>query len=99
MRWRPREFAVSAHPITNFGGNVRFTPRHVYAPTTEGEVLAILDRHAGGKVRVGGALHSWSPAVVSDDVFVDLRHFDRVEVRRDADGTVWATVGGGCRIE
>ena len=22
-------------PITNFGGNIRFTPRHRYAPTTE----------------------------------------------------------------
>jgi FAD/FMN-containing dehydrogenase len=86
-------------PITNFGGNVQFTPRHVYAPRTEDEVLAILDRHANGKVRVGGALHSWSPAVVSDDAFVDMRHFDTVEVAQDKDGTVWATVGGGCRMK
>src|SRR5437899_10603740 len=85
--------------VTNFGGNVRFAPRYVYAPTTEAEVLAILDRHARGKVRVGGALHSWSPAVVSDDAFVDLRHFDAVSVERGKDGEVWATVGGGCRIK
>jgi FAD/FMN-containing dehydrogenase len=85
--------------ITNFGGNVRFAPRHVYTPATEAEVLAILDRHARGKVRVGGALHSWSPAVVSDDAFIDLRHFDGVEIRREANGEVWATVGGGCRIK
>ena len=85
--------------IVNFGGNVRFKPREVYAPATEADVLAILDRHAHGKVRVVGALHSWSPAVVCDDALVDLRHFDRVEVQHDADGAVWATVGGGCLIK
>ena len=66
-------------PITNFGGNIRFTPRHRYAPTTEAEVLKLLDRHADGRVRVAGALHSWSPAVVTDDALIDLRHFDRNE--------------------
>jgi FAD/FMN-containing dehydrogenase len=86
-------------PVSNFGGNVRFTPRHVYAPATEEEVLAILDRHAGGKVRVVGALHSWSPVVVSEDVLVDLRRFKRVDVERGAAGEVWANVGGGCRIK
>jgi FAD/FMN-containing dehydrogenase len=85
--------------IVNFGGNLRFTPRHFYAPATEAEVLDILNRHAQGKVRVIGALHSWSPAVVCADAIVDLRHFDSVTVERDADGNVWATVGGGCRIK
>lgn len=88
-----------ASPVTNFGGNVRFSPRHTYTPRTETEVLAILDRHARGQVRVGGALHSWSPVVVSDDALIDLRHFNAVEVKHDPDGTVWATVGGGCRIK
>ena len=85
--------------ITNFGGNVRFTPQHVYAPTTEAEVLAILDVHANGHVRVGGALHSWNPGIASDDAFIDLRHFDTVTVERTPDGAAWATVGGGCRIK
>jgi FAD/FMN-containing dehydrogenase len=85
--------------IINFGGNVHFKPRHLYAPTTEEEVLAILDRHAHGKVRVVGALHSWSPAALCDDALVDLRYLDSVEIERDADGTVWANVGGGCRIK
>lgn len=85
--------------IVNFGGNVRFTPRHLYAPRTEAEILAILDRHAHGKIRVVGALHSWSPAVVSEDALVDLRHLDRVEVQHGAAGEVWVTAGGGCRIK
>jgi FAD/FMN-containing dehydrogenase len=83
---------------TTFGGDVRFSPRHAYAPRTEAEVLAILDRHARGHVRVGGALHSWNPGVASDDAYIDLRHFDSVAVERTAGG-VWATVGGGCRIK
>jgi FAD/FMN-containing dehydrogenase len=80
--------------ITNFGGNIRFAPHHFYAPATEAEVLAILDRHAAGKIRVVGARHSWSPAIVSDDALVDLRHFDGVAVNGDS-----ITVGGGCRIK
>jgi hypothetical protein len=85
--------------ITNFGGNVQFTPRYFYTPKTEQEVLEILDRHANGKVRVVGALHSWSPAAVSADVLVDLRHLDAVSVERESDGAMCATVGGGCRIK
>src|SRR5947209_14768135 len=88
-----------ARPVTNFGRNVRFTPRHHYTPHSEEDVLAILDRHAHGKVRVVGALHSWSPLVVSTDALIDLRHFNQVEVVRRPDGTVRATVGGGCRIK
>ena len=85
--------------ISNFGGNISFTPRDLFAPATEAEVLEILDRHAKGKVRVVGALHSWSPLVVCEDALIDLRHFDRVEVERGNDGAVRATVGGGCRIK
>ena len=86
-------------PVTNFGGNLRFIPRYRYTPTTEAEVLNLLDKHADGKVRVVGALHSWSPAVVTDSALVDLRHFDRVAVEQEPGGEVWATVGGGCRIK
>lgn len=88
-----------AGPIINFGGNIRFTPRYHYAPTSETEVLELLDRHVDGKVRVVGALHSWSPAVVTEDVLVDLRHLRSVAVHQGTDGDVWATVGGGCRIK
>ena len=89
----------STHPIVNFGGNIRFTPRHLYTPRTEADVLAILDHHALGKVRVMGALHSWNAAMASPDALIDLRHFNRLDVQHDADGVAWATVGGGCRIK
>jgi hypothetical protein len=85
--------------VTNFGGNIQFSPRCCYAPSTEAQVLELLDRHATGKVRVVGSLHSWSAVVVSEDVLVDLRRLDTVTIQQDPDGTVWATVGGGCRIK
>src|SRR5579859_5134761 len=81
--------------IVNFGGNVVFTPRQVYTPATEAEVLDILDRHAGGRIRVVASLHSWSEDTVSEDVIVDLRQFDAVAVET-RDGEIWATVGAGC---
>src|SRR5205823_6499922 len=86
--------------IANFGRNLRFRPRRFYAPRTEDEVLEILDRHADGKIRVVASLHAWSPAAVCEDVIVDLRHFDRVQVTRDgATGEARATVGGGTTIK
>jgi FAD/FMN-containing dehydrogenase len=90
---------MDGQPVTNFGGNLRFTPRHYYAPKSEAEVLHLLARHAHGKIRVAGARHSWSPAIVTDDVLLDLRHFDRVTVERGSDGEIWATIGGGCRLK
>ena len=83
----------------NFGGNIQFTPRQCYAPRTESEVLELLDKHADGKIRVVGSLHSWSEAVVSEDVLIDMRHFADVTVEHGADGVVWATVGGGCKTK
>src|SRR5205814_343790 len=66
-----------ATPLVNFGGNVAFAPRHRYTPSSEAEVLEVLDRHAGGTIRVIGSLHSWSDDTVSDDAILDLRLFDQ----------------------
>ena len=46
--------------IANFGRNVVFRPTDFYAPRSEEEVLAVLDRHRGRQVRCMGRLHSWS---------------------------------------
>jgi FAD/FMN-containing dehydrogenase len=83
--------------LTNFGGNVSFVPRHYYTPRDEREVLAVLDRHAGGHVRAIGSLHSWSDIAATDDAIVDLHHFTAVTTA-DRDGELWATIGGGCRL-
>jgi FAD/FMN-containing dehydrogenase len=85
--------------VTNFGGNVSFQPLHHYVPESEAAVLAILDRHAKGKVRIVGSLHSWSEGIVSEDALVDMRQFQQIEVERRSDGEIWATVGGGAPLK
>ncbi|MBI2049585.1 FAD-binding protein [Candidatus Roizmanbacteria bacterium] len=86
--------------IVNFGANVSFDPKHFYEPRSEEEVLDILNKHKDGKIRVVGSLHAWSDCVVSEDVIVDLRYINSVEVTKDKNnGQVWATVGGGCVLQ
>ena len=85
--------------MLNFGENVSFEPRDHYTPTSEQEVLAILDRHAAGTIRVAGSLHAWSGAVATDDVLIDLRHFKRVAIIAGTGGSPSVIVGGGCTLE
>ena len=82
-------------PVTNFGRNIRFTPRLRYEPGTEDEVVRLLNEHRDGTVRVVGAGHSWNPGIETSDALVDLRRFRSVRVNED--GTR-VTVGAGCRI-
>ena len=84
-----------AAPVSNFGRNLRFEPRHLYRPSTEADVLRILDRHRRGTVRAIGAGHSWNAGIESRDALVDLRHFLSIRVR---EGGSRVTVGAGCRI-
>jgi hypothetical protein len=89
----------SAAPVKNFGGNVNFIPVYSYVPATEDEVLALLDRHSRGKIRVVGSLHSWSDAVESEEVLLDLQHLNQVEISSSPDGAVTVTAGSGCTIQ
>ena len=81
--------------VSNFGRNVRFTPRRRYRPATEAEVLGILHEHRRGTVRVVGSGHSWSPGIESRDALVDLRRLRAIRVHDDRKRV---SVGGGCRI-
>ncbi len=83
---------------SNFGKNIQLTPRVAYTPSCEQEVLEILDRHRGQRIRVIGRLHSWSKAIETDDVLLDLRLLNQVEP--ETDGTVKSVrVGAGCQIK
>ena len=84
--------------ITNFGGNVNFTPRQHYSPRSEAEVLEILNKHRGRRIHAAGRLHSWSEAAKSGDVYITLEHLNSVEVSR-ASGEPIATLGAGCQIK
>jgi hypothetical protein len=84
--------------VHNFGKNVIYEPRHRYTPRTDEEVLAILARHHGGRIRVQGAGHSWSGIVEATDVLVSLTHFSDVTVEEGPTGHV-ARVGAGATLE
>ncbi len=84
------------HAITNFGGNVSFVPKYRYKPQNEAEVLELLNKHAGGKIRVVASLHSWSDVVQCEDVIVDMSNFDSIQIAETATGDVLVTAGGGC---
>ncbi len=82
----------------NFGGNIQLNPKAMYTPATEQEVLEILDRHRGQRIRCVGRLHSWSRAVECNDVLLDLRHFNQLNPVADGE-TLSVSVGAGCQIK
>lgn len=82
----------------NFGRNQVLRPSAAYTPSNEQEVLQILNRYSGRRIRAVGRLHSWSGAVLSDDVLLDLRRLNDVQLQFDNDQLV-ATVGSGCQIK
>lgn len=90
--------AAPARPVTNFGRNVSFTPKEVYQPATEAELLQILADNRGRRFRVIGRLHSWSEAPVAEDILVDLRRLNQVTVHPNGD-LPYAEIGAGCQIK
>jgi hypothetical protein len=97
FRFIPRTSMPPA-TITNFGGNVSFSPRHVYRPRSEAEVLEILKKHRGQRIRAAGSKHSWSDLISSDEVYLTLEHLNAVHVLHEPAGPR-AIIGGGCQIK
>lgn len=85
--------------FTNFGGNISFAPKYRYTPETESELLELLNTHAEGRVRVVGSLHSWSDVIASQDVVVDMRNFNYVDVTETGDGAAIVKCGGGSLLK
>jgi FAD/FMN-containing dehydrogenase len=85
-----------AHAVENFGGNVAFSPAAAYLPRSEDEVLKILAQQRGKRIRAVGRLHSWSIAVHADEVLIDLRYLNHVQVIASG---ARAAVGAGCQIK
>ncbi len=82
----------------NFGANQVLKPSSAYTPADEQEVLQILDKHRSQRIRAVGSLHSWSDAILGDDVLLDMRLLNDVQLQPDGDQFV-ATVGAGCQIK
>ena len=60
--------------FTNWMGNVTSSPLSISYPTTEIDVVQIVQRAvaAGHRVRVVGSGHSWTPLVATDETLVSL---------------------------
>ena len=82
----------------NFGRNRVLQPSTAYTPVNEKEVLEILDRHQGQRIRAVGRLHSWSKAILGDGVQLDMRRMNDVFLEPAGDQFV-ATVGAGCQVK
>ncbi|MFO1066621.1 MAG: D-arabinono-1,4-lactone oxidase [Pirellulales bacterium] len=88
----------SVPQFINFGKNVAFQAAVLEQPRSEAEVLEVLDRHAGRKIRVVGRLHSWSECPRGEDVVIDLQYLNQVKTQK-IDGRIWAEIGAGCQIK
>jgi FAD/FMN-containing dehydrogenase len=89
---------MSGRRLTNFGGNLTLEPQAVFVPGTEEEVLEILREQRGKRIRAIGRLHSWSDAPQAEEVLLDLRNLNSVQILRDDQGPR-AIIGAGCQIK
>ncbi len=84
--------------VSNWGGNVRFSPTMIARPTSIEEIVALVReaRDQGKRIRVMGAGHSFSPLVETDQILVDMTNFQSpVSIAAD---THTATFQAGCNI-
>jgi len=89
---------MAPRTIPNFGHSIVISANEVFTPRSEAEVLEILGRCGGRKIRVIGRLHSWSETLLTEDVLLDMRQMNDVRVEK-RDGRNWVTVGAGCQIK
>jgi L-gulono-1,4-lactone dehydrogenase len=91
---------ITTREVENFGRNLRFIPTAYYEPASECELLEILQRHQGSKIKAVGSLHAWSPAAQGDEVVVSTRLFNGVKLDAsvaEKPTAVW--VGAGIQIK
>jgi L-gulono-1,4-lactone dehydrogenase len=89
----------SQHTFQNWDRTIHCQPRRYCQPGSEQEVCEIVQEvsRAGRTLRVVGAGHSWSPAVLTDDTLLNLDHLDQlVSVDRDR---MQVTAGAGIRLK
>jgi len=86
-----------AKTVQNFGRNLRFKPSHAYSPINKDELIDILENHKNGKIRVVASKHSWSSLIETEEVLIDMSHFDYVKIQEKNHETT-VTVGAGCKV-
>lgn len=80
---------------TNWAGNQSCAPTAIRRPTSEAELVAIVQEAAaeGLRVKCVGAGHSFTPIACTDGLMVDLSGYDRVLSHDPAAGTVTVEAG------
>ena len=73
-------------------------PKHIYSPNSRVELIDILQKHNSGKIRVVASKHSWSGLIETEDVLIDMSHFDYVRVQ-EKNHEITVTVGAGCKVK
>lgn len=88
---------INSAEIINFGHNLRFKPKYLFTPASEAELISILQNYQTYKIRVVGSRHAWSDAIQTEDVLIDLRLFNQVQI--DTTTPTQVTVGAGCQLK
>lgn len=82
--------------IKNFGRNIEFSATEICRPKSAEDVVQILAKYKGTKIRATGSLHAWSPAAVTSGISIDMSAINSVAISSD-ESTV--TVGAGCKVK
>ena len=64
----------------NWAGNLHASPIEIFRPTTEDEIVALVQQAAnrGLQIKAFGAKHSFSGIAVSDDYVLDIKNYDKI---------------------
>lgn len=81
--------------IQNWGGTVKFTPNHVFYPTSHEEVVDLVKKACQNhqKVRIIGSGHSWTHLVNTQDILVSLDQYQGIESLDEANYTTVVKAG------
>ena len=85
--------------IKNWGGTVKFTPKHIFYPTTHEEVVDMVKKAAQNHqgIRIIGSGHSWTNLVDTEDVLLSLDKLQGIESLDKANCT--AVVKAGTKLK
>ena len=83
--------------IRNFGRDCVFTPKVILTPSTEDELVSLLNRDHPESVRVIGSKHAWNKGIKTEDTVLDLKHLNHIEIEHVDEKQV-VHVGAGCKL-
>jgi len=77
----------------NWAGNAACSPARVLRPSTEGQLAGAVAAAGGGRLKVAGAGHSFTPIACTDGTLLDLRDYGALRSADTATGLVTVQAG------